>query len=44
MIGEQKNKDDGFVVISTKVPPHVAEFLNIFAESKGTDIYGLLQM
>ena len=44
MIGEQKNKDDGFVVISTKVPPHVAEFLNIFAASKGTDIYGLLQM
>ena len=44
MIGEQKNKDDGFVVISTKVPPHVAEFLNFFAASKGTDIYGLLQM
>lgn len=44
MIGEQKNKDDGFVVVSTKVPPHVAEFLNILATSKGTDIYGLLQL
>ena len=43
-IGNQKTKDDGYVNVSTKVPPHVAEFLNIFAKSKGTDIYGLLQM
>lgn len=44
MIGEQKTKDDGFVNVSTKVPPHVAELLNIIAASKGTDIYGLLQL
>ena len=44
MIGEQKTKDDGFVNVSTKVPPHVAELLNIIATSKGTDIYGLLQL
>lgn len=43
-IGNQKQKDDGFVTVATKVPPHVAEFLNIFAAAKGTDIYGLLQL
>ena len=42
MIGEQKNKDDGYVNVSTKVPPHIAELLNIIAKSRGTDIYGLL--
>ena len=44
MIGEQKQRDDGFVTVATKVPPHVAELLNIIAQSKGTDIYGLLQL
>lgn len=44
MIGDQKNKDDGYVNVSTKVPPHVAELLNIIAMSRGTDIYGLLQL
>lgn len=44
MIGEQKQRDDGFVTVATKVPPYVAELLNIIAKSKGTDIYGLLQL
>jgi len=44
MIGDQKQRDDGFVTVATKVPPHVAELLNIIAKSKGTDIYGLLQL
>lgn len=44
MIGNQQNKDDGYVNVGTKVPPHVAELLNIIAASKGTDIYGLLQL
>jgi len=44
MIGNQQNKDDGYVNVGTKVPPHVAELLNIIAQSKGTDIYGLLQL
>ena len=44
MIGDQKQRDDGFVTVATKVPPHVAELLNIIAASKGTDIYGLLQL
>ena len=43
-IGKQKNRDDGYVNISTKVPPHVADFLQVFAAAKGTDIYGLLQL
>ena len=43
-IGKQKQRDEGFVTVATKVPPHVAEFLNIFAAAKGTDIYGLLQL
>ena len=43
-IGNQKQKDDGYVNVGTKVPPHVAEFLNIFAAAKGTDVYGLLQL
>ena len=44
MIGNQQNKDDGYVNVGTKVPSHVAELLNIIAASKGTDIYGLLQL
>ena len=44
MIGNQQQKDDGYVNVGTKVPPHVAELLNIIAASKGTDIYGLLQL
>lgn len=44
MIGNQQNKDDGYVNVGTKVSPHVAELLNIIAQSKGTDIYGLLQL
>lgn len=44
MIGNQQQKDDGYVNVGTKVPPHVAELLNIIATSKGTDIYGLLQL
>lgn len=42
-IGNQKTKDDGYVMVGTKVPPHVAELLNIIATAKGTDIYGLIQ-
>lgn len=44
MIGEQKQKDSGYVTVSTKVPAHIADLLNIIAEAKGTDIYGVLQL
>ena len=40
----QQNKEEGWVILNTKVPPHVAEFLEVFAASKETNIYGLLQM
>ena len=43
-IGNQQTKDDGFVTVATKVPPHVAELLDIIARSRGTDVYGLLQL
>ena len=43
MIGNQQNRDEGYVTVATKVPPHVAELLNIIAKAKGTDIYGLMQ-
>lgn len=43
-IGNQTTKDDGYVTVATKVPQHVADLLNIIAQSKGTDIYGLMQM
>lgn len=44
MIGNQTTRDEGFVTVATKVPPHVAELLNIIAASRNTDIYGLLQL
>ena len=44
MIGEQKNRDEGYVTVATKVPAHVADLLNIIAKAKGTDIYGVLQL
>lgn len=44
MIGEQKNKDEGYVNVSTKVPPHVAELLNILARMRGMEVYELVQL
>ncbi len=43
MKGNQLN-DDGYELVQTKVPKHVYELLNIIAQSKGTNIYGLLQL
>ena len=44
MIGDQKTKDDGFVSVATKVPPHVAELLSILARMRGMEVYQLLQL
>lgn len=44
MIGEQKNKDDGFVNISTKVPPNVAQLFDLLAQQRGMQPYELLQL
>lgn len=43
MIGEQ-NSQDGTKNVSTKVPVWVAELLNLICASRGTDIYGLMQL
>ena len=43
-MSEQKTKDDGFVTVATKVPPHVAELLNILARMRGMQVYELLQL
>lgn len=44
MIGEQKNKDDGFVSIATKVPIWIADLLTILAKQRGMEVYELLQL
>lgn len=43
MIGEQINKES-YVNVSTKVPPYVAELLNILAKQRGMEVYELLQL
>lgn len=44
MIGEQKNREDGYVMVGCKVPPHVAELMNILADMRGMRVYELIQL
>lgn len=44
MIGNQKTNDDGYVTIATKVPPHIAELLNIICAARGIKVYELLNL
>ena len=44
MIGNQKQRDDGYISVATKVPPQVSELLNILANSRGMEVYELLQL
>lgn len=44
MIGKQDNKQDGFVNVSTKIPPNVSDLLNILAAMRGMEVYELLQL
>lgn len=44
MIGEQKNNDDGFELVQTKVPQHVKQLLDILAGQRGMSTYELLQL
>lgn len=44
MIGNQKNKDDGYVNVSTKVAPNVADLLGLLAQMRGMEVYELLQL
>ena len=42
MIGDKQ--DQSFVTVATKVPKWVAELLNLICLSRGTDLYGLMQL
>lgn len=42
MIGNQENQEQ-FVAVSTKVPRHIADLLNIIAKARGVEVYQLLQ-
>lgn len=44
MIGEQKNRDEGYVSVATKVPIAVADLLQLLAKQRGMEVYELLQM
>ena len=44
MIGDQKQKDDGFELVQTKVPTHIKQLLDILAKQRGMSTYELLQL
>lgn len=45
MIGNQNNKTtEGYVNVTTKVPPNVSDLLNILAAMRGMEVYELLQL
>lgn len=44
MIGNQNNKNEGYVNVTTKVPPNVSDLLNILAAMRGMEVYELLQL
>ncbi|MBQ4386152.1 MAG: hypothetical protein II822_00885 [Prevotella sp.] len=44
MRDNQKNKQDGWVMLNTKVPPEVAQLFDILANQRGMKSYELLQL
>lgn len=44
MTENQKTKDEGWVNLSTKVPPHIGKLFDILAEQRGMKSYELLQL
>lgn len=44
MTENQKTKDEGWVNISTKVPPHIGQLFDILAGQRGMKSYELLQL
>ena len=44
MTENQKTKDEGWVNISTKVPPHIGQLFDILADQRGMKSYELLQL
>ena len=44
MTENQKNKEDGWVLLGTKVPPHIGQLFDLLARQRGMASYELLQL
>lgn len=44
MTENQKNKEDGWVMLNTKVPPHIGQLFDLLANQRGMKSYELLQL
>lgn len=44
MTENQKNKDEGWVLLNTKVPPHIGQLFDLLANQRGMKSYELLQL
>lgn len=44
MTENQKNKEDGWVLLGTKVPPHIGQLFDLLAKQRGMASYELLQL
>ena len=44
MTENQKNKEDGWVMLNTKVPPHIGQLFDLLAKQRGMASYELLQL
>lgn len=44
MTENQKNKDDGWVLLGTKVPPHIGQLFDLLARQRGMKSYEILQL
>lgn len=44
MTENQKNKEDGWVLLGTKVPPHIGQLFDLLARQRGMKSYELLQL
>lgn len=44
MTENQKNTEDGWVMLNAKVPPHIGKLFNILARQRGMTSYELLQL
>lgn len=44
MTENQKNTEDGWVMLNAKVPPHIGKLFNILAQQRGMTSYELLQL
>ena len=44
MTENQKNKEEGWVLVGTKVPPHIGQLFDLLARQRGMKSYELLQL